>query len=156
MSNLFVIQLSLSEVVYFIHVIVMASLRPIDDDRLQSLINESFSEEDVSECEDYTSHESESEDEFENLIEDNPNNYSILSKNNKITWKYSQPSQIGRAASCNIIRNRPGITRFATSRISDIKSSFELFFDLPIQKHIIRMTNIEGEKCFWRLLEVYG
>ena len=87
------------------------------------LINESFIEENVSESEDYTSHESESEDEFENLIEDNPNNYSILSKN-KITWKYSRPNQVGRASSYNIIRNSSGITRFAASRISDIKSSF--------------------------------
>ena len=126
----------------------MASSRPIDHDHLHSLLNVSFSEEDISEYENHTSGESESEDEFINSAEDITSVHSISSKDNEITWKYSQPTQIGRASLCNIIRQSPGITRFAANRIIDIRSSFELLFHSSIQSYIIKMTNIEGEKIF--------
>lgn len=73
------------------------------------------------------------------------NNISYLSKDNKIVW-HKEPSNSykGRLGAENVLRTKPGPTQFATARVTDIKSSFELFISKEIETIIIEMTNIEG------------
>lgn len=42
----------------------------------------------------------------------------------------------------------PGPTRYATSRVDDIKSSFELFLPEFIEGIILEMTNLEEKRMF--------
>ncbi|KAG7470514.1 hypothetical protein MATL_G00114660 [Megalops atlanticus] len=56
----------------------------------------------------------------------------------------------------NIIRMTPGPTRYATSRVDDIKSSFQLFLPESIEGIILDMTNLEGRRVFgdtWSALD---
>ncbi|KAL7405220.1 hypothetical protein ABVT39_025473 [Epinephelus coioides] len=46
----------------------------------------------------------------------------------------------------NIIKMTPGITRFALTRVGDIKTCFDLFMPLSLKKVIIAMINLEGKK----------
>jgi len=72
----------------------------------------------------------------------------IISKNGSIYWKSSPPSQQGRLSSANVISLKPGPTRYAISRINDIKSSFCLYFKHNIIALIIKMSNIEGKAIY--------
>ena len=54
------------------------------------------------------------------------------------------PMQLGRYKKANVIRAAPGVTRYASSLIHDIKSCFETIF----QRKIIEMTNIEGKRVY--------
>ena len=50
----------------------------------------------------------------------------------------------------------PGPTRYATSRVDDIKSSFQLFLPESIVEIILAMTNLEGGRVFadtWKALD---
>ncbi len=42
----------------------------------------------------------------------------------------------------------PGLTKYATSRIEDIKSCFNLFLAEPIENIVISMTNFEGRRVY--------
>ena len=56
----------------------------------------------------------------------------------------------------NIVRMTPGPTRYATSRVDDIKSSFQLFSPESIVKIILEMTNLEGRRVYvdtWKVLD---
>uniref|UniRef100_A0A665ULX8 PiggyBac transposable element-derived protein domain-containing protein n=1 Tax=Echeneis naucrates TaxID=173247 RepID=A0A665ULX8_ECHNA len=68
------------------------------------------------------------------------------SKNGKIFWSSVPHDEHGRAAAANVIKMTPGITRFAVTRVSDIKTCFELFMPLTLKRVIIAMTNLEGKK----------
>lgn len=68
------------------------------------------------------------------------------SKNGKICWSSVPHDVHGRAAAANVIKMTPGITRFAVTRVSDIKTCFELFMPLSLKRVIIAMTNLEGKK----------
>lgn len=68
------------------------------------------------------------------------------SKNDKIFWSSVPHDEHGRAAAANVIKMTPGITRFAVTRVSDIKTCFELFMPLSLKRVIIAMTNLEGKK----------
>ncbi|XP_051783376.1 piggyBac transposable element-derived protein 4-like, partial [Erpetoichthys calabaricus] len=66
--------------------------------------------------------------------------------NGKIFWSSVPHDVHGRAAAANVIKMTPGITRFALTRVSDIKTCFELFMPLSLKRIIITMTNLEGKK----------
>ncbi|KAM4023886.1 LOW QUALITY PROTEIN: uncharacterized protein ACNLHF_024838 [Anomaloglossus baeobatrachus] len=68
------------------------------------------------------------------------------SKSGKISWSSVPPDVHGKADAGNVIKMTPGITRFAVTRVSDIKTCFDLFMPLSIKKVIIAMTNLEGKK----------
>lgn len=68
------------------------------------------------------------------------------SKNCKIFWSSVPHDEHGRAAAANVIKMTPGITRFAVTRVSYIKTCFELFMPLSLKRLIIAMTNLEGKK----------
>lgn len=56
------------------------------------------------------------------------------SKNGKICWSSVPHDVHGRAAAANVIKMTPRITRFAVTRVSDIKTCFELFMPLSQKK----------------------
>ncbi|XP_054717484.1 piggyBac transposable element-derived protein 4-like [Uloborus diversus] len=72
----------------------------------------------------------------------------MFSKNKKIEWRDTPYAGHGRTSSANIIKLNPGQTSYATSRATDVKSSFLLYFTPTIGKIIIDMTNVEGAKIF--------
>ena len=71
---------------------------------------------------------------------------TFKSKSCNICWSSVPPDIHGRAAAANVIKMTLGITRFAVTRASDIKTSFNLFKPLSLIKFIIAMTNLEGKK----------
>ncbi|XP_060720777.1 piggyBac transposable element-derived protein 4-like [Tachysurus vachellii] len=71
---------------------------------------------------------------------------TFKSKSGNIYWSSVPPDLQGRAPAANVIKMIPGITRFAVTRVSDIKSCFDLFMPLSLKKVIISMTNLEGKK----------
>lgn len=68
------------------------------------------------------------------------------SKNGKIFWSSVPHDVHGRAAAANVIKMTPGITRFALTKVSDIKRCFEIFMPLSLERIIITMINLEGKK----------
>ncbi|KAJ8384204.1 hypothetical protein AAFF_G00207520 [Aldrovandia affinis] len=76
------------------------------------------------------------------------------SKDGNLLW-YS--TSLDRRARANkIVSMTPGPTRYAVSRVDDIKSSFQLFLTESIEKTILAVTNLEGERVFgdkWRELD---
>ncbi|KAK0154776.1 hypothetical protein N1851_002909 [Merluccius polli] len=87
--------------------------------------------------------------------EDTPE-VTFQSKDGNLLW-YSPPQERGgRARGENIIRMTPGSTRYATSHVDDIKSSFQLFLPESIMEIILPMTNLEGGRVFadtWKALD---
>lgn len=77
------------------------------------------------------------------------------SKNGKIFWSSVPHDVHGRAAAANVIKMTPGITRFALTKVSDIKRCFEIFMPLSLERIIITMINLEGKKSPWRHDEEY-
>lgn len=64
------------------------------------------------------------------------------SKNGKIFCCSVPHNEHGRSAAANVINMTPGITRFAVTRVSDIKT----IMPLSLKRVIIAMTNLEGKK----------
>ncbi|XP_062409077.1 piggyBac transposable element-derived protein 4-like [Sardina pilchardus] len=86
-----------------------------------------------------------------------PQAMTLLSKNKTLTWSVSPPVQQGRLGAANVIRMIPGPTRYAVSRVQDIKSTFELFITPAIQNIILQMTNLEGSRVYgdsWEVLDL--
>ncbi|XP_048874855.1 piggyBac transposable element-derived protein 4-like [Brienomyrus brachyistius] len=71
----------------------------------------------------------------------------VKSEIENICWSSVPPDVHGRTAA-EKIRKTPGITRFAVTRVSDIKTCFDLFMPLSLKKVIIAMTNLEGKKVY--------
>ncbi|CAJ1084167.1 piggyBac transposable element-derived protein 4-like [Xyrichtys novacula] len=69
---------------------------------------------------------------------------------------HSPRDRSGRKRVENIIKMTPGPTRYATSRVDDIKSSFQLFLPESIEGIILDMTNLEGKREFGDTLERTG
>ena len=78
--------------------------------------------------------------------EDTPE-VTFQSKDGNLLWYSSPQDRGGRARGENIIRMTPGPTRYATSRVDDIKSSFQLYLPESIVEIILAMTNLEGGVC---------
>ncbi|KAJ8402480.1 hypothetical protein AAFF_G00365630 [Aldrovandia affinis] len=91
-------------------------------------------------------HDEETSDEEEEELDDDEELF--ISKDKKMSWSSIPYETHGKAQAENIIRMTPGPTRFAISRVQDIKSAFELFIPESIQKILIDMTNMEGRRVF--------
>ncbi|XP_025991729.2 piggyBac transposable element-derived protein 4-like [Solenopsis invicta] len=77
------------------------------------------------------------------------------SKDGKITFS-TEAAELPRNRRYNIINSTPGPTVFATSRCTDILSSFLLFLE-PIENEILKMTNLYGIQTYkndWEELEL--
>ncbi len=72
---------------------------------------------------------------------------TFWSKDRNLSWSSSPAEKKGRLSTENIIKMTPGLTKYATSRIEDIKSCFNLFLAEPIENIVISMTNLEGRLC---------
>ena len=73
---------------------------------------------------------------------------TFQSKNGNLLWHSSPRERGGRVRGENIVRMTPGPTRYAVSRVDEIKSSFQLFLPESIEKIIIDMSNLEGRCVF--------
>ncbi|XP_017471550.1 PREDICTED: uncharacterized protein LOC108362910 [Rhagoletis zephyria] len=60
------------------------------------------------------------------------------------TWR-SEPYATGRLGRENIINLRPGVTRFASSRVNNIRDSFLLLFPPSLSKIVIDNSNNYGK-----------
>lgn len=93
--------------------------------------------------------EFESENEREDSAPPNENINPLFVSKDGIVWN-PQPIQVegGRNRAENVISLRPGSTRYAKSRVADMKDAFMLFFPPPIEKIILNHTNayIQGRK----------
>ncbi|XP_060786554.1 piggyBac transposable element-derived protein 3-like [Neoarius graeffei] len=112
------------------------------------LDHDSEVEENISEDEDHVDVNSESDDSDSEPCKETTMNISqrktFTSKNGEIQWFSSpNPHQQKRSVE-NIIKTTPGPTRMAVSRVTDIKSAFELVMPNSVQKIILEMTNLEG------------
>jgi len=61
-----------------------------------------------------------------------------------------------KLSSENIIKTVPGPTRMALTRVTDIKSAFELVMPDSIQKIILEMPNVEGRRVLMGEVEGAG
>ena len=85
-----------------------------------------------------------------------PPSKTFMSKNSEIQWSSSPNIRQTRMSAENIIKTVPGPTRMAVTRVTDIKSAFELVMPNSIQKIILEMTNLEGRRVFgekWKELD---
>lgn len=93
--------------------------------------------------------ENEIENEREESAISNENTDSLFVSKDGTVWN-PRPIQVegGRLRTENVISLRPGSTRYAKSRVDDLKDAFMLFFPPPIEKLILNHTNafIEGRK----------
>ncbi|XP_029900733.1 piggyBac transposable element-derived protein 4-like [Myripristis murdjan] len=89
---------------------------------------------------------SEEEDEVEYQPEDSDSDTDTDTSDQSDDEATVPPDVQGGAAPANVIKMTPGITRFAMTRVSDIKSCFDLFLPWSIKKIIIDMTNLEGKR----------
>ncbi|XP_047460931.1 piggyBac transposable element-derived protein 4-like [Mugil cephalus] len=117
-------------------------------------------EEDVSEVEDNTEFDpdfveaDQSTDGEGEAPEEQAPEETFQSKSGHLLWS---PSPQNRVTVENIIKMRPGPTRYATSRVNDIKSSFQLFLPVSIEGIILQMTNLKGKRVFgdtWKEIDL--
>ena len=81
---------------------------------------------------------------------------TFQSKNGNLLWHSSPQERGGRVREENIVRMTPGPTRYAISRVDEIKSSFQLFLPESIERIVLDMTNLEGRRVFgdtWKELD---
>ncbi|XP_067088064.1 piggyBac transposable element-derived protein 4-like [Osmerus mordax] len=111
-------------------------------------------EEEISECEDHISENSESDSDFEEedeIAEQDRHHIERgeiwMSKKYEIEWSSCPKNEPPRMAA-NVIRMQPGPTRMAVTHVQDTKSAFELFITDSIQKIILDSTNLEGRRVF--------
>lgn len=71
---------------------------------------------------------------------------SMYKAKNGMFWSPNAFETIRHSRAESILRVQPGITRLAASRISTIKSSFELFMTNGICETIVKHTNFYGGK----------
>jgi len=124
--------------------------RYLFEEDVVTLLNASDSEEDISEEENHTSDDSihptsESDCDTSDSEDDRDN---VQSKERKITWSAEPFPQHGRTSSANIIKLTPGPTRYAISRIDDIRSSFQVIMNNNLSDIVLKMTNIEGRRVY--------
>lgn len=81
------------------------------------------------------------------------NNGENLTSPNGQQWSTIPPRSGGQRPSKNTLRLRPGVTAYATTRLSDETSAFELMFDSEMTETVIFETNRYGKKLTsWREL----
>ena len=108
--------------------------------------------EEMSEVEDYTCYDEEesSTDEEEMEEEDAAEEEYFQSKDEKLIWFSTPPSDGRRMLTAERETSSHGPTAYARSRISDIKSTFELFLPKHIEQIVLNMTNKEGRRVYGR------
>lgn len=116
--------------------------------------SEASDEETLSETDDHISgiSESSSEDEGDETI----NSSVLLSKDKSIQYRSDPPLQQGRRASKDVLNLTPGPTRYATSRIDDELSTFQLFFTKDLEEIILINSNVEGNRVYgdkWKTID---
>lgn len=143
----------------------MSRQKFLNEFEIEDFLNGSDSAEDLSdgsgneyvrEEDDIEAHDLYSSNSDSSYIEDDetstPNQSTVdptfVSKSGQV-WS-STPFQIdsGRFRTENIISLRPGATRYAKSRVSDIKSAFMLFFPTNIQNIILKHSNDYAAKKY--------
>ena len=122
-------------------------------------LEEPSQNEDVSEEENHTSNNESVDSSDDNYSDegDNVDTEIVLSKDGTVIWNSCPIQKNKRILSANIIKKIPGVTIYATSRIYDIKSSFEAVFDYTVEKEIINFTNAEGRRVYgdkWKDMEI--
>ncbi|XP_067248688.1 piggyBac transposable element-derived protein 4-like [Chanodichthys erythropterus] len=135
---------------YTLHETVEFLLDSSENENLEDSEPEDSEPEDCNPPEEEDEDNQESEDDFEEADADQ----TLISKNGQITWSTIPPPQRpGRSPAAQVIKLTPGPTRYACSRVEDIKSSFLLFFPSCIQSILVEMTNLEGRRVYgadWR------
>ncbi|XP_061085791.1 oocyte zinc finger protein XlCOF6-like [Conger conger] len=120
-------------------------------------------EEDVSEVEDNTDLDPDFEETDQSTDgegeapEEQAPEETFQSKSGDLLWSSSPQDKGSRVRVENIIKMTPGPTRYATSHVDDIKSSFQLFLPESIEGIILEMTNLEGKHVFgdtWREIDL--
>ncbi|KAM4016931.1 LOW QUALITY PROTEIN: piggyBac transposable element-derived protein 4-like [Anomaloglossus baeobatrachus] len=119
----------------------------LDDNESEDTQQQTDTDEQVSEEEDDVEYQPEDTDSSDQSDEEVTSAEAapaerFKSKSGKISWSAVPPDIHGRADAANVIKMTPGITRFAVTRVSDIKTCFDLFMPLSIKKVIIAMTNL--------------
>ncbi|CAD7079151.1 unnamed protein product [Hermetia illucens] len=75
----------------------------------------------------------------------------VLSKDGKYCYYFEPPPQLPNRSNASFaLHETPGPTLFASSRCTDILSSFLLFME-PIEKTIVEMTNLYGSRKYKEL-----
>ncbi|CAD7093078.1 unnamed protein product [Hermetia illucens] len=75
----------------------------------------------------------------------------VLSKDGKYCYYFEPPPQLPNRSNASFaLHETPGRTLFASSRCTDILSSFLLFME-PIEKTIVEMTNLYGSRKYKEL-----
>ncbi|CAD7088257.1 unnamed protein product [Hermetia illucens] len=74
----------------------------------------------------------------------------VLSKDGKYCYFEPPPQLLNRSNASFALHETPGPTLFASSRCTDILSSFLLFME-PIEKTIVEMTNLYGSRKYKEL-----
>ncbi|CAD7085957.1 unnamed protein product [Hermetia illucens] len=75
----------------------------------------------------------------------------VLSKDGKYCYYFEPPPQLPNRSNASLaLHETPGPTLFASSRCTDILSSFLLFME-PIEKTIVEMTNLYGSRKYKEL-----
>lgn len=77
----------------------------------------------------------------EEAREEEASEVTFQSKGGNLLWYSSSQDKGGRARVENIVRMRPGPTRYAISRVDDVRSSFQLFLPESMEDIILDMTN---------------
>ncbi len=111
------------------------------EDALQDILEE---ENITEQAENLATTEEEQSSDFEGQAEVD---VTFWSKDGNLSWSSSPTEKKGRLSTENVIKMTPGLTKYATSRIEDIKSCFNLFLAEPIENIVISMTNLEGRLC---------
>ncbi len=111
------------------------------EDALQDILEE---ENITEQAENLATTEEEQSSDFEGPAEVD---VTFWSKDGNLSWSSSPTEKKGRLSTENVIKMTPGLTKYATSRIEDIKSCFNLFLAEPIENIVISMTNLEGRLC---------
>lgn len=119
---------------------IAADITDESDNSLE--IIESESETDNSEC-----------NEPQNTSQNNQNTRNYIAKNG-MEWSSTPRCVRNHSRSENILRLRPGITQYASSRIYSIKSSFDLLMSTTICAKIVRHTNAYGAKNISRWTDI--
>ncbi|XP_034065557.1 piggyBac transposable element-derived protein 4-like [Gymnodraco acuticeps] len=114
-------------------------------------------EENVSEDEDYLEVNDEDYDyDQSNEETDIRPDATFMSKNCEIQWSSSPNGRQATLSAANIMKAVPGPTRMAVSRVTDIKSAFELVISNTVLKIVLDMTNLEGRRVYgeeWKELD---
>ncbi len=97
------------------------------EDALQDILEE---ENITEQAENLATTEEEQSSDFEDPAEVD---VTFWSKDGNLSWSSSPTEKKGRLSTENVIKMTPGLTKYATSRIEDIKSCFNLFLAEPIE-----------------------